>query len=105
MPLNGCVVASHMSSRARRPSVGKEFWAIIGVGVALGALILTGHSNMHARFDSVDALNAAVRAAIEEAGKGAFISQEAMDTWIASWDSDAELPPPQSRSARVIQLT
>ena len=38
---------------------------------------------------------AAVRAAIEEAGKGAFISQEAMDTWIASWDSEAELPPPE----------
>ena len=41
---------------------------------------------------------AAVHAAIAEAGKGAFISQGAMDTWIASWDSDdsdAELPPPE----------
>lgn len=37
----------------------------------------------------------AVHAAIAEAGKGAFISQEAMDTWIASWDTDAELPPPE----------
>lgn len=33
----------------------------------------------------------AVRAAIAEASKGEFISQEAMDTW----DSDAELPPPK----------
>lgn len=37
----------------------------------------------------------AVRAAIAEASKGEFISQEAMDTWIDSWDSDAELPPPE----------
>lgn len=38
---------------------------------------------------------AAIRAAIAEAGKGEFISQDAMDTWVASWDSDAELPPPE----------
>ena len=38
---------------------------------------------------------AAVRAAIAEASKGEFISQDAMDTWIDSWDSDAELPPPE----------
>ena len=38
---------------------------------------------------------AAVRAAIAEAGKGEFISQGAMDTWIASWGSDAELPLPE----------
>ena len=38
---------------------------------------------------------AAVRAAIAEASEGEFISQEAMDTWIGSWDSDAELPPPE----------
>ncbi len=38
---------------------------------------------------------AAIRAAIAEAGKGDFISQDAMDTWVASWDSDAELPPPE----------
>ena len=37
----------------------------------------------------------AVRAAVAEASKGEFISQEAMDTWIDSWDSDAELPPPE----------
>ena len=55
MFFNGCVVASTVLWRARRPSVGKEFWAIIGVGAALGALILTGHSNIGARFDSVDA--------------------------------------------------
>ena len=38
---------------------------------------------------------AAVRAAIAEAGNGEFISQDAMDAWVASWDSDAELPPPE----------
>ena len=38
---------------------------------------------------------AAISAALAEAGKGAFISQEAMDSWVASWNSDAELPPPE----------
>lgn len=38
---------------------------------------------------------AAVREAISEASKGTFISQAAMDAWIASWDSDAELPSPE----------
>lgn len=33
-------------------------------------------------------------AAIEEADKGVFISEEAMDKWIESWDTDDELPPP-----------
>ncbi len=38
---------------------------------------------------------AAIRAAIGEADEGDFISQDAMDTWISSWDTDRELPPPQ----------
>ena len=38
---------------------------------------------------------AAIRAAISEADEGAFISQDAMDAWIASWGSDAELPSPE----------
>jgi predicted transcriptional regulator len=33
-------------------------------------------------------------AAIEEADKGVFISEEAMDKWIDSWDTEDELPPP-----------
>ena len=37
----------------------------------------------------------AIRAAVAEADKGAFISQDAMDTWISSWDTEAELPPPE----------
>jgi predicted transcriptional regulator len=36
-----------------------------------------------------------LRAAIEEADKGVFISEEAMDQWIDSWDSENELPPPE----------
>ena len=40
---------------------------------------------------------AAIRAALVEAEKGAFISQNAMDTWVSSWGSDAELPPPDIR--------
>ena len=33
-------------------------------------------------------------AAIKEADKGVFISEEAMDRWIDSWDTEGELPPP-----------
>ena len=38
---------------------------------------------------------AAIREAVSEADKGAFISQEAMDAWVSSWGEDAELPPPE----------
>lgn len=38
---------------------------------------------------------AAAREAIAEAGKGAFISQEAMDAWVSSWGEESELPPPE----------
>lgn len=38
---------------------------------------------------------AAIRAAVAEADEGVFISQEAMDTWIDSWDTNSELPPPK----------
>ena len=38
---------------------------------------------------------AAVREAVSEADKGAFISQEAMDAWVSSWGEGAELPPPE----------
>lgn len=36
-----------------------------------------------------------LRSAIDEADKGVFISEEAMDRWIDSWDSENELPPPE----------
>ena len=38
---------------------------------------------------------AAIRSAVAEAEEGVFISQEAMDAWVASWGTDAELPPPE----------
>ena len=38
---------------------------------------------------------AAIQSAVAEAEKGVFISQEAMDAWVASWGTDAELPPPE----------
>ena len=37
----------------------------------------------------------AIHAAIAEAETGAFVSKTAMDTWISSWDTDSELPPPE----------
>ena len=38
---------------------------------------------------------AAIREAVSEADKGAFISQEAMDAWVSSWGEESELPPPE----------
>ena len=38
---------------------------------------------------------AAIRAAVAEANKGAFISQDAMDAWVSSWDTESERPPPE----------
>ena len=38
---------------------------------------------------------AAIREAVAEADKGAFISQGAMDAWVSSWGEESELPPPE----------
>ena len=38
---------------------------------------------------------ASIRLAVVEADEGVFISQEAMDSWVASWGTNAELPPPE----------
>lgn len=37
----------------------------------------------------------AIEAALVEADKGEFISQEAMNKWMDSWDTDNELPIPE----------
>ncbi len=37
---------------------------------------------------------AASRSAIQEADRGAFISQDAMDAWVASWGTDTETAAP-----------
>jgi hypothetical protein len=37
----------------------------------------------------------AVRAALEEADKGVFVSSEAAHRWMESWDTDNELPIPE----------
>ena len=33
--------------------------------------------------------------AVQEADKGVFISQEAMDRWVDGWGTGNELPPPE----------
>ncbi len=38
---------------------------------------------------------AAIRAALEEADAGAFVSEAAMNDWVSSWGTDAETPPPE----------
>ena len=42
-----------------------------------------------------DAKRAAIAQAAEEAKRGIFISGEAVDRWVASWDTDHELPVPE----------
>ena len=43
---------------------------------------------------SKEAKRQAIEFALEESEKGEFISQEALNQWIDSWDSDKELPIP-----------
>jgi predicted transcriptional regulator len=45
--------------------------------------------------DAHDTFYRDMDAAIAEADKGVFISEEAMHRWMASWDTDNELPPPE----------
>jgi len=40
------------------------------------------------------AMEKAVDAAIAEADKGIFVSQEAVDRWMESWGTENELPMP-----------
>ncbi len=42
-----------------------------------------------------DARNKAVEQALAEADKGVFISQQAMNAWMDSWDTDEEKPIPE----------
>lgn len=37
----------------------------------------------------------AIEAALAEADKGVFVSSEAVHRWMASWDTDDELPMPE----------
>ncbi|MEL7133474.1 MAG: hypothetical protein AAGK77_13805 [Pseudomonadota bacterium] len=52
---------------------------------------------IRAHLEAQAAERAAIAAAIKEADKGRFITHDAMSDWIASWDSDGELPPPKAR--------
>lgn len=45
--------------------------------------------------DARETKDEAIRAAIEEADKGIFVSSEAVDRWMESWGTDNELPMPE----------
>lgn len=49
---------------------------------------------IRAMVEAKAAKRSAIEAALSEADEGAFISQDAMNSWIDSWDSEAELPMP-----------
>ncbi len=38
---------------------------------------------------------AAIRAAIDEAEEGSFVSEKAMNDWVASWGRDSDTPGPR----------
>jgi len=38
----------------------------------------------------------AIDAALDEAGQGKFISAEAMNAWMESWDTETETPAPKA---------
>ncbi len=42
-----------------------------------------------------EAERVAIEAAVLEAEKGVFISEEAFTSWVNSWDTNNELPPPK----------
>ncbi len=46
------------------------------------------------------AKRAAIDSAIEEADQGKFISAEAMNAWIDSWDSESEISAPKTDITR-----
>jgi predicted transcriptional regulator len=46
------------------------------------------------------AKRAAINAAVADADQGKFISADAMNAWIDTWDSDNELPTPKADITR-----
>ena len=50
---------------------------------------------IEAFLDTREAKRRAIEAAMAEADKGVFISQEAMTRWMDSWDTEHELPAPE----------
>ena len=45
--------------------------------------------------EHMDFFRKEIAAAVAEADKGVFISEEAMNKWMESWDTGNELPPPE----------
>jgi predicted transcriptional regulator len=45
--------------------------------------------------NSKDSFRREMEALIAEADKGVFVSEEAMNRWMESWDTENELPPPE----------
>lgn len=50
---------------------------------------------IEAFLDARDFKHAEIAAALAEADKGIFVSQEAVHRWMESWDTDNELPMPE----------
>ena len=78
---------------------GSSATTFTGLGVSSGKRARlsrkSGRWNDSATLGRDSSSRAAIHAAIAEAETGAFVSQTAMDTWISSWDTDSELPPPE----------
>jgi len=70
---------NRLEQEARREERSASFLAVKAI-----------ESMLHDRAEK----RAAIRSAMQEADRGSFISQDAMDAWVASWGTDAETPPP-----------
>jgi predicted transcriptional regulator len=55
---------------------------------------------IRAMLEAKAAKRAAINAALADADQGNFISADAMNAWIDTWDSDNELPPPKADITR-----
>lgn len=50
---------------------------------------------MEQRKQASEARDQMIRDAMAEADKGVFVSEEKMNAWVMSWDTENELPPPE----------
>ena len=59
--------------------MSREFWAIIGTGVALGALIVAQHGGIYSRLDSIDARLVRVETELSNLGQRVTYVEGSLD--------------------------
>ena len=59
--------------------MNREIWAIIGTGVALGALIVAQHGGIYSRLDSIDARLVRVESELSNLGQRVAYVEGSLD--------------------------